>query len=57
MNLYKSAKEVKMPPERKLAAFRDLVLGARTARISVNESTSEVSVILARMKYGELNDR
>ncbi|KAI8998908.1 putative alanine racemase-domain-containing protein [Trametes punicea] len=39
--LYKPAEEVRLPSEEKLAAFRDLVVGARSGKVQVPETTSE----------------
>ncbi|KAI0332090.1 hypothetical protein GY45DRAFT_1360443 [Cubamyces sp. BRFM 1775] len=39
--LYKPADEVKLPPAERLAAFRDLVVGARSGKVQVPEATSE----------------
>ncbi|KAH9946368.1 mini-chromosome maintenance replisome factor-domain-containing protein [Epithele typhae] len=39
--LYKSKEQVRMPPPATLAAFRDLVVGARCGKVQVPEATSE----------------
>ncbi|KAI0710385.1 mini-chromosome maintenance replisome factor-domain-containing protein [Cerioporus squamosus] len=39
--LYKPADQIKMPSREKLAAFRDLVVGARCGKVQVPEATSE----------------
>ncbi|KAI0637270.1 mini-chromosome maintenance replisome factor-domain-containing protein [Trametes polyzona] len=40
-SLYKPAEEVTLPSADKLAAFRDLVVGARSGKVQVPEDTSE----------------
>ena len=40
--LYKPADQIRMPSREQLAAFRDLVVGARCGKVQVPESTSEV---------------
>ena len=40
--LYKPADHIRMPPQETLAAFRDLVVGARCGKVQVSEETSEV---------------
>ncbi|KAI0713283.1 mini-chromosome maintenance replisome factor-domain-containing protein [Earliella scabrosa] len=39
--LYKPADQIRMPPQETLAAFRDLVVGARCGKVQVSEETSE----------------
>ncbi|KAI0781236.1 mini-chromosome maintenance replisome factor-domain-containing protein [Trametes elegans] len=39
--LYKPADEVKLPLPDKLAAFRDLIVGARSGKVQVSDATSE----------------
>ncbi|OSD02777.1 hypothetical protein PYCCODRAFT_1477424 [Trametes coccinea BRFM310] len=39
--LYKPAEEVKLPSAERLAAFRDLIVGARGGKVQVPETTSE----------------
>ncbi|KAH9925300.1 putative alanine racemase-domain-containing protein [Fomitopsis serialis] len=39
--LYKPAESITMPDPERLAAFRDLIAGARSGRVQVNEETSE----------------
>ncbi|KAI9056684.1 hypothetical protein FKP32DRAFT_1598956 [Trametes sanguinea] len=39
--LYKPAEEVKLPSPEKLAAFRDLIVGARSGKVQVPDTTSE----------------
>lgn len=46
--LYKPADEVKLPSADKLAAFRDLVVGARGGKVQVPEATSEVRILTRR---------
>lgn len=41
-DLYKPRDAVRFPPADKLARFRDLVIGARTAKVLVGDATSEV---------------
>lgn len=40
--LYKSAASIRLPPPDQLAAFRDLVVGARSGKAQVTQETSEV---------------
>ena len=40
--LYKPAEDVALPELSKLAAFRDLVIGAQQGKVQVSEATSEV---------------
>ena len=44
--LYKPADEVKLPPADRLAAFRDLIVGARSGKVQVPEATSEVCSLM-----------
>jgi hypothetical protein len=39
--LYKPASAIRLPPAEQLAQFRDLIIGARGARLSVDATTSE----------------
>ncbi|CDO77853.1 hypothetical protein BN946_scf185032.g5 [Trametes cinnabarina] len=39
--LYKPAEQVRLPSAEKLAAFRDLIVGARNGKVHVSEATSE----------------
>ncbi len=41
--LYKTADAISLPPPEKLAAFRDLVVGAQQGKVHVSVATSEVS--------------
>lgn len=40
--LYKPTDEIASPSAEKLAAFRDLVVGARSGKVQVSDETSEV---------------
>ena len=42
LKLYKPAETVSLPPADKLAAFRDLVVGAQQGKVTVSQPTSEV---------------
>ena len=45
--LYKPSQGISSPPAEKLAAFRDLIIGARQGKVRVSETTSEVRVPLS----------
>ncbi|KAI0362760.1 hypothetical protein OH77DRAFT_1585098 [Trametes cingulata] len=52
--LYKPADEVKLPPAEKLAAFRDLVVGARVGKVQVPVETSEhIQTEFVRERQGD----
>ena len=45
-NLYKPIGNVQMPSEDRLAAFRDLIVGGRSGKVVVPETTSEVTLLV-----------
>ena len=49
--LYKPREELRMPAPDKLAAFRDLIVGARCGKVQVPEATSEVGTSLHSQIY------
>ncbi|KAJ8481423.1 hypothetical protein ONZ51_g5994 [Trametes cubensis] len=52
--LYKPADEVKLPPADRLAAFRDLIVGARSGKVQVPEATSEhIQADFVRERQGD----
>ncbi|KAI0371789.1 hypothetical protein BV20DRAFT_965065 [Pilatotrama ljubarskyi] len=52
--LYKPADELKLPSAEKLAAFRDLVVGARVGKVQVPEATSEhIQTEFVRERQGD----
>ena len=55
--LYKPAADVAAPPADRLAAFRDLVVGAQTGKVHVSEATSEVSQPFSRSRQLPLTPR
>lgn len=51
--LYKPANQVKSPSPEKLAAFRDLVVGARCGKVQVPDATSEVRLKLSQWFHSD----